>query len=1423
MAVVIDPQEAINNLRILEREGVRGEFGFFEAVDYTPERLGAEEKNHIIKSFLAHHQGMSLISINNLLNKNIFQERFHSNPNVKANEILLQERFPTRIPVIQPHQAEVLSLKTVDSDSKVGSVEVVDTPHTRYPKTRLLSNGNFSILVDNAGSGVSFYKSDITLNRWREDALSNSYGSYIYIKDLKQEGYWSTAYQPTKVEAESYEAIFSFDKIEFKRRDRDLAIHTEITVSPEDNVDVRRVTITNLSDRLRELEFTSFGEVALTGARADLAHPAFSKLFIRTEYLEDYNALIFERRPRSDHDQTLFMMHQVIMPVVWDPTQYETCRDNFIGRGGSAMYPEAMVKNAKLSSTVGTVLDPIYALRNKIEVSEGNTFTFCLVTGIAESREELLHLVKKYHEMQAVTRAFEMAWSHSNVEIRHQHISRADINNFQKLANAILFNVESLRAPQEVSKKNKLSQSGLWRFGVSGDEPIVLLIINDKSQLKICEELLFAHEYLRLRGLRFDLVILNEFQSGYLQELQEELEFVIRAGYSRHLVDQRGGIFLRSLNQLSEEEIVLLQSSARVIIYGNKGILSSQLVLPEVGVNEIAKKVEVKHQTRKFSDITNKLLINRDLDFYNGIGGFSKTNQAYVMDINRENLPPLPWVNVVASKDFGFLVSETGAGFTWADNSRENRLSNWSNDPLIDPCSEVIYLRDTESGDFWNTTLSPVINEYNVKVEHGFGYSSFTSEKNKIKTKQTLSISQEDRVKWYFLEISNQDKKDRKLELYFYFDWVLGVARQDSYRYLRTGFEQEKQFLYAFNPFNIDFPQQIVFAGANVAISSYTTNRTEFIGRNRDASSPIIFDMQRHLLRGLKAPNVILSGTTGYGYDSSCIMKVQIEIPAGVTEHVMFYLAKEETLEKARAKSSEYRLINSRTKEFDKSVQYWQEQTSVIEIETPSKSFDIMLNGWLLYQTLACRILARSGFYQSSGAIGFRDQLQDSMALLLCNPQFTKDQILLHASRQFPEGDVQHWWHPPSGKGIRTKITDNYMWLPFAVAQYIQVTGDKSILNEQVSFIEGPELEPGKFDLYFTPQVSEKRASLYEHCILCLDRAMSFGPHGLPLMGSGDWNDGMNLVGIEGKGESVWLGWFMLYIYDHFIPILQAQGDQYRVDKYNQVIKTLTDSIEENAWDGKWYRRAYFDDGSPMGSAQNEECKIDSLAQSWGVISGYASPERQKESMENLYKYLVDKDNRIVKLLTPAFEESKPNPGYIQSYPAGLRENGGQYTHGATWAVMAFAIAGDGDKAFELFDLINPITHTDKPEILNKYKTEPYVTCGDVYSNAQHPGRGGWSWYTGSSGWLYRAAVEYILGVKVHGDYFTVYPAIPKDWDNVKITYRRAGTFFEVTILNKKKVSTGVDHIKANGEVVEDKKIVFEKYSGKVVVEVVMG
>jgi cyclic beta-1,2-glucan synthetase len=795
---------------------------------------------------------------------------------------------------------------------------------------------------------------------------------------------------------------------------------------------------------------------------------------------------------------------------------------------------------------------------------------------------------------------------------------------------------------------------------------------------------------------------------------------------------------------------------------------------------------------------------------------------------------------VVANKNFGFLITESGGGYTWSDNSRENRLTPWTNDPVSDRGGEVVYIRNTATGHFFSATPLPAPGTGAYEVTHGFGYSTFRTESEKIRSTLLISGAAEGKVKWWSVKVTNLSEVSVELESYLHLDLVLGITRQESYRHIVTDFESSGQFLYGINRYNNEFAGSVVFAGCSRELTSYTADRLDFVGRHRDLSSPVALEnvsftsassLENPVLTGLStimgigksAPR--LSKSVGAGLDPCFTLVTTLILQPGEEKEVVFYLGEAPSLGDAKAVAKQAQQPRAQASELDQVRHRYSEQCSQFEIKTPDRSFDLLMNGWLLYQTLSCRINGRSALYQSGGAFGFRDQLQDVLALIYANPAMVREQIVLHASRQFVEGDVQHWWHPPTGRGVRTRISDDYLWLPYVVHRYIEITGDYSVLEVEAPYIDARHLEEHEMEAYLVPSPSQQSGTILHHCLAALNRSLNFGPHGLPLIGGGDWNDGMNEVGREGRGESVWLGWFLAELLKNFSEILEPRNEHTLARRYREYSAQLVRAIEEQAWDGAWYRRAYFDDGTPLGSAAGEECQIDSLAQTWSVITGLGNEHRQQEAMEAVYERLVDSNHRIIKLLTPPFNTMKKDPGYIKGYLPGIRENGGQYTHAATWVVLATAKLGRGKLAYDLFSMLNPITHTTSPEGVTRYKGEPYVLCGDVYSVAPYEGHAGWSWYTGSSGWLFRVGLEGILGFTLHsGTAFTIDPCVPPSWSEFTLRFTLRGSRYEVKVLNPTGVERGVKEIHLDGKTVSEARIpVQENRKELTTVKVVMG
>ena len=1411
---------AITNLRHLEAEGARGEYGFYEAVDYTPSRHTRVEGKHIVQSFFAHHQGMSLVSINNALNNDIMCERFHLQPIVKSAELLLHERFPERVAAIVPHEPELETIHREEAEVEAPGLEIISSPHTMAPRVRVLSNGRYSVVIDAAGSGFSSFDKNIILSRWREDPTTTSHGSFIYLHDARQQRTWSAGYQPTKAQPDSYEAIFSPGRAEFKRFDDKVFVHTEITVAPEDDVELRRVTITNLGDRERELDVVSYVEPVLSERRADTAHPAFNKLFIRSEPLPDYDAIICSRRPRTDHEQELFFFHRVTLRTSYAPVRFNTSRANFIGRGRSAATPQIFDREYETAQAFDGNVDPLASLGCKVRLDPGQSETLVFVSGASRTRREAETLIERYQELMHVNRAFELSWSRAQVELRNHAYSAVQADTFHRLAGCLLYNEESVRGAPEALLENRLSQSGLWRFGISGDLPILLIKVSDSRQTKIVQEILLAHHFLRERGVEFDLVILHRNPGSYIQQLAEDLEYTVRLSPAGALIDKKGGVFLRSSSQISEAEAALLETVARVVVDCEVGGLAETLKTPAFDqVSEVAKPKRIARTPRAAQPLP--LLVQT-----NPLGGFSPSTNHYHLPAVGTTRPPLPWANVVSNPSFGWITTESGGGYTWSENSRENRLTTWSNDPVLDIPSEVVFMRKSETGEYWSLTPAPAGDGLEYSVEHGFGSSSFRTNNAGIESHLLLSGSPKERVKWYSITLSNQDPHDQKLELYFYCDLVLGVSRDESYRFVTSSFDLTSQLLCAHNYYNNEFAGRVVAVGSSEPIVSYTASRLEFLGRNGDLRAPEALERSTTAaFLGSKPKQVKLSSKVGAGFDHGAVLQLSVVLKPREEKNLVFFISDHSNMDALRREAPRFKSLQTQRVEHNAVESYWAEVLSTIQVDTPSERFNIMMNGWLLYQTVSCRLLGRSAFYQSGGALGFRDQLQDSLALLPIRPEMIRSQILLHAAHQFKEGDVQHWWHPPTGRGVRTRISDDLLWLPYAVSRYIETTGDTSILHEKVPFLHGAPLAEGQMETYFIPDRNSEEGTIFEHCVRAFNATRTVGQHGLPLIGAGDWNDGMNEVGRHGKGESVWLAWFQSEVIRRFAPIAEAHGEIQIATELRQHAHNLVNAAEHEAWDGKWYRRAFYDDGTPLGSATNDECKIDSLCQSWAVISKAAREDRASMGMQSVMEQLVDREGKLIKLLTPAFDKTPKNPGYIKGYPPGVRENGGQYTHAAAWVIIACALEGRGDRAFELFDLINPIHATGSAKGVDTYQAEPYVMCGDVYSESPLRGRAGWSWYTGSSGWLYQAGVEHIMGLKVHPTGFYIDPCIPKSWDRATMKYRRGARTFTIEILNPSGLERGVRSLEVNGEALPSGFVPFEApgYADIVEVRVTLG
>ncbi len=1133
LALMVAPEEACRNLQRLSDEGYVGKYGFFEAIDYTPSRQRRGQSSAVVRAFLAHHEGMSLLSLAYLLLDRPMQKRFESDPQFQATMLLLQERVP-KATAFFSLAAEISDLRTTAVGPEM-PVRVFGTPDTPMPEVQLLSNGRYHVMVTNAGGGYSRWK-DVAVTRWREDNTCDNWGTFCYLRDAASGEFWSTAYQPTLKRPDTYEAIFSGARAEFRRRDHDIDTHTEIVVSPEDDIELRRITITNRGRTRREIEVTSYAEIVLASPAADALHPAFGNLFVQTEILPQRQAILCTRRPRSLHEPVPWMFH--LMAVHGADTvdvSCETDRMRFIGRGNTAVDPQAMRGPAKLSDSQGSVLDPIVAIRHLIALDPEGSATIDIVSGACETRDAALNLVGKYQDRRLADRAIDLAWTHGQVVLQQLNAAEADAQLYAHLAGNVIYANSSLRADASVLIKNRRGQSGLWGYSISGDLPIVLVQIADPVNIDLVRQLVQAHAYWHLKGLAVDLVIWNEDHAGYRQLLQEQIIGLIAAGIEANVTDRPGGIFLRLAEQISEEDRVLLQTVARAILTDSRGTLWDQIHRRRLAEVPVPRLTPARTYRAEYPAAAGPP--RRDLSFFNGLGGFTPDGREYIITTSAGQKTPAPWVNVMANPLFGTIVSESGVAYTWSENAHEFRLTPWNNDPISDSGGEAFYLRDEESGRFWSPTPLPGGGAMHYVSRHGFGYSVFEHVEDGISSEVWVYVALDASIKFTVLKVKNRSGRSRRLSATGYVEWVLGDLRPKTAMQVITEIDPKTGAIFARNPYNSEFVDRTAFFDAGESTRTVTGDRTEFLGRNGTLQRPAAMTRAR------------LSGRIGAALDPCAAIQVPFELADGQEREIIFRLGAGKSSDDAGKLVRRFQGSVAARRALEKVWEYWNHTLGAVQVETPDQSVNMLANGWLIYQTLACRLWARSGYYQSGGAFGFRDQLQDVMALIHTEPRLVREHLLLCAAHQFKEGDVQHWWHPPTGRGVRTRCSDDFLWLPMAVCRYVLSTGDTGVLDETVRFIEGRPLNPDEDSYYDLPRASAETASLYDHCVRAILKGLSRGEHGLPLIGSGDWNDGMNLVGQHGKGESVWLGFFLYEVLVRFSEIARLHNDPSFVER----------------------------------------------------------------------------------------------------------------------------------------------------------------------------------------------------------------------------------------------------------------------------------
>lgn len=1200
------------------------------------------------------------------------------------------------------------------------------------PAVRVLGNGRYTVMVHGNGGGFSRFDG-WALNDWNGDRLQEQGGWQFYVRDLDSGRIYRFGAQPlastTRIEGEA-------GVVTIREHVGDVTLTMRVHVAASHAAEVRQLHFHNGSGHAMRMQITAYLPIALNHPAAHSAHPAFSKLFVQTEFYAEAQALLARRRPRAAGEHAPWMSARLDGP---GELRWDTDRAKFLGRGWGLSSPQGVVEGLAAHQT--NVLDPAFVMQRSLIVNAGDAAELTLVLGAAENREHALALIQQ--PLSQLAPASESA------------LNVADAGTLQALAGALFYGWPDVGVASAIRKAVSGHPGVVWGYGMPSDRPFVLV---DSRNSAVQQWALHAQRYWRMLGLDIPMLVLTDDVTTVLP---------------------LPGVVVRDRASVSESDLRGVRAVAAGAFDDN---VAGKLVAGEPVVGDLAggnaasatppavPAAITSAPSRILPALTPSLGSAEPLTFDNGYGGFTADGREYVVRLSstgeRLMLPPVPWVNILANPDFGCLVSETGAGSVWSVNSRERRITPWTNDPVLNPHDEAIYLQDNATGAVWSPQPGPALSGGDYETRHGFGYTRFVHACAHLQQITTVFVHRTLPVRVSRLQLSNTSDQPRKITVVSYQRLVLGFVPAQSAAFVSVNVNAERRSLRAANTMAGEFANQMAFANcvANAEIAwQACTDRQLFLGSTGHIAWPA----------GLQNDAVFAQPAT-QGQDPCFAQRITLEIPPQTAVAVSFLLgdaANEQQMQACFAALDSDEKVLAALAEVQN---FWRETLSAVQVDTPSKALDFMLNGWLLYQTLVCRIWGRTAFYQSSGAFGFRDQLQDSGALVYARPDLTRKQILLHASRQFAEGDVQHWWHePPVDRGLRTRFSDDLNWLPLLTSFYIKSTGDQSLLGEMAPFLTAPLLHPGEDEVYLQAQLSGQEADIYEHCCRALDISLTKGRHGLPLMGTGDWNDGMNRVGREGKGESVWMGFFLYYILGEFLPFCEQRQDATRVQRYREYREHLAVALNADGWDGEWYRRAWYDNGDPVGSKESDECQIDALAQAWAVISGVAPFGRASQALGSLEKRLVDPLGKLIRLLAPSFINTPNDPGYIKGYVAGVRENGGQYTHAASWVVRAMAEAGRTDRAFALLDMILPIAHTSCRADTDIYKTEPYVAVADIYGDAPHVGRGGWTWYTGSSGWLYRVGLESVLGLNLaEGQVLQLKPCVPAEWGAYTLRYR---------------------------------------------------
>ena len=1388
------PKETVENLRRLEQYGMYKQYGFYESLDFTPERVRKGREAEVVKTYMAHHQGLILLSIDNIFNDNILQKRFIENPEIQSVSILLQETMPEKAITTKEDKEKVEKLKYKDYENYIEKVYAkIDE---RLIRGNVISNENYMIATNQKGEGVSKYK-DIYINKYK-NTDDERQGIIFYIKNIKSKNIISSSYTQNLENENKYQIVFMPDKNEQEIVSGNIKAKINTTVASNEPVELRRITLENLGNDEEMIEFTSYFEPILARKEQYYAHPAFINLFLVYDYNSENESIVVKRKRRNTDEKEVYLATtlNVRKEDVVGELEYEIEEEKFIGRGNMGI--PKMVKNSlPFSKKIGLVTEPIISMKRHIKIKPGDKIIVDFILSVEENKDKVIENLEKYRQFENVKMEFNLSKARVEAESRYLNVKGKDIEQYQKILSYAIFDdsVKSLEK-ERIRKDTIFYQSDLWKYGISGDLPILLVKIKNANDSYCLNEVLKATEYFKTKNVNIEIVIIDEEKYSYENYVREEIETAILNNHLGYLKNIKGGIFVLSEEEMDKKDLELLKFLSILTIDCSKGTLENNIKEREEeyleNYKEIAKEEPVITFAEEQIEDIDVLKNYENLKYYNEYGGFSNDGKEYLIKVNKNRRLPTVWSNILANEKFGTVITENMGGYTWYKNSRLNRITSWNNNPSSDIPAEVIYIKDMETKKVWSLGLNPLPDNRNYNVIYGFGYCKFIHNSLGIDQELEIFVPKEDSCKIGLLKLTNKTPNKKRLKLYYYIKPVIGEDEIKTEKNINIQFDRNSNTIIANNRYVNEIDNTNVCISSSEEIKSYTGDKKFFLG-NGGLNNP----------DGIK--KIQLNNANSLGKSSCMVIEIEVEIESFSNREISLILGAEDRSVDCKNIAYKYSKIQNCKQELDKVKIYWKQLLERLQVNTPIESINILLNGWCMYQTIVSRLLGRSGYYQSGGAYGYRDQLQDTLALKYLSVEFMKKQIIENSKHQFIEGDVEHWWHTETGRGIRTRFSDDLLWLPYAVIKYIEFTGDYDILNLETPYLIGKVLEKDEDEKYDKYENCIETDTIYEHCIKAIEKSLNFGENNLPKIGSGDWNDALSTVGNKGKGESVWLGFFLYEILNKFINICKYKNNQEKVNKYQEIKMQLQKALNTNAWDGRWYKRAFMDDGNVLGSVENEECRIDSIAQSWSIISQAGNNDKKYISMESLENHLVDRENGIIKLLDPPFAKSKLEPGYIKAYLPGVRENGGQYTHASCWAIIAEAMLGFGDKTVELYKMINPVEHSKTQESSNKYKVEPYVIPADIYGMGNLAGRGGWTWYTGSSGWYYTAGIEYILGIKIKEGYLSIEPCIPKEWKEYSIKYRWKGSIYNIKVVNENQKNTGVEKIILDGIKVENK------------------